>query len=234
VEGGQNLEPRVFSIAEACAIAGIRKTTLYKFIRVGQLRAIKVGARTFILALDLYRWLDAMPPVIPDPGPSGENAEESSAVVAASVEKQGASNPKEASDMGTDLCGWKPTAPHGEYFRASIWQWPFLVKLITTLCPEETSPCKHWDTNDGDGLPAPQALALAEALERKLQAGEVALAICDATIVRDAEIPAGAIFEAWLQSQGFETSRLQERAINENFVAKFAAFVRASGGFSIW
>jgi hypothetical protein len=136
--------------------------------------------------------------------------------------------------MGMDVCGWKPTAPHGEYFSASIWQWPLLVKLITTLCPEETSSCKHWDTNDGDGLTAPQALALAEALERKLQAGEVALAVCDASIISDAEIPVGATIEAWLQSKGFGTSRLQEGAINENFVAEFAAFVRASGGFSIW
>jgi excisionase family DNA binding protein len=89
------VELRVFSIAEACAVAGIRRTTLYRFIRAGQLRAIKTGSRTFILAPDLYRWLDEMPPIIPDPGPTGKNTEEPSAGVVAPVEKKSASNPKE-------------------------------------------------------------------------------------------------------------------------------------------
>jgi hypothetical protein len=54
--------------------------------------------------------------------------------------------------MGMDVSGRNPTSPEGEYFRASIWRWPLLVKVITTLCPQETSPCKHWKTNEGDGL----------------------------------------------------------------------------------
>jgi hypothetical protein len=77
--------------------------------------------------------------------------------------------------MGMDLHGHNPTAPEGEYFRASIWTWPSLVKVITALCPEETSNCKNWEYNEGDGLNGEQALQLAEALERKLRSGEVAL-----------------------------------------------------------
>jgi hypothetical protein len=73
--------------------------------------------------------------------------------------------------MGMDVIGRNPTAPQGEYFRASIWQWPLLVKVITTLCPQETSACKHWEFNDGDGLNSAQVVALAEALERKLRSG---------------------------------------------------------------
>ena len=135
--------------------------------------------------------------------------------------------------MGMDVYGRNPTAPQGEYFRASIWRWPLLVQVITKLCPKETSACKHWDANDGDGLSSRQAIALADALERKLQAGEVALALCDATIVNNAELPVVADIEAWARSQGLKLLH-HKAAIDENFVAEFAGFVRASGGFSIW
>jgi hypothetical protein len=136
--------------------------------------------------------------------------------------------------MGMDVYGWNPTAPQGEYFRASISQWPLLVKVITTLCPEETSPCKHWETNDGDGLNGPHAIALAEALESKLQAGEVAFALSDDTLISDVQLPVVAEIETWAQSQGFEILRPHEQVVDESFVADFAAFVRTSGGFSIW
>ena len=56
-----------FTIAEACAVAGIRKTTLYKEIHSGDLRAVKIGGRTVILVDDLRRWLDGRPPIIPEP-----------------------------------------------------------------------------------------------------------------------------------------------------------------------
>jgi hypothetical protein len=132
--------------------------------------------------------------------------------------------------MGMDVNGRNPTAPQGEYFRAQIWQWPLLVKVITTLCPQETSSCKHWKTNDGDGLNSAQALALAEALERKLQSGEVAFALCDPAIISNAESP----IMARLRSEGLNILHDEEPTIDEHFVAKFAAFVRASGGFAIW
>lgn len=135
--------------------------------------------------------------------------------------------------MGMDLYGRRPTATQGKYFRASIRQWPLLVKIVTTLCPKETSPCKHWNTNDGDGLSGPQALALAEALEGKLQAGEVADAVCDADMANRVKLPVVAEIEAWARSQGVELSRPYERVVDEGFITDFAEFVRASGGFSI-
>ena len=45
--------PAAYTIAEACAVAGIRRTTLYKEIRAGDLRAVKIGGRTVILVDDL-------------------------------------------------------------------------------------------------------------------------------------------------------------------------------------
>jgi excisionase family DNA binding protein len=62
--------PFVYSLAEARAVARIGRTTMYKAICAGELRAIKIGRRTFILADDLHRWLDGMPPVIPMQGPA--------------------------------------------------------------------------------------------------------------------------------------------------------------------
>jgi excisionase family DNA binding protein len=54
-----------YSLAEARAIARVGRTTLYKAIGTGELRAIKVGSRTLILERDLYRWLEGMPPIVP-------------------------------------------------------------------------------------------------------------------------------------------------------------------------
>lgn len=60
------MDPRlVYSVAEACAAAGIRRTTLYKAIRTGKLRAVKCGRRTLILVNDLHHWLEKMPPIAP-------------------------------------------------------------------------------------------------------------------------------------------------------------------------
>jgi len=61
----------VFTIAEACAVAGIRRTTLYKEIHSGELRAVKIGGRTIILVDDLRRWLNGGPSIIPERSQSG-------------------------------------------------------------------------------------------------------------------------------------------------------------------
>jgi len=53
--------PAVYKIAEACAVARIARSTLYKHIRAGDLRAVKIGSRTCVPIDELYRWLNAMP-----------------------------------------------------------------------------------------------------------------------------------------------------------------------------
>jgi excisionase family DNA binding protein len=63
--------PLVFSISEACSAARIGRTSLYQAIRAGELRALKRGRRTIILANDLRRYLESLPAVAPKSGSSG-------------------------------------------------------------------------------------------------------------------------------------------------------------------
>ena len=50
-----------YTIAEVCALASVGRTTVYQSINEGQLRAVKLGRRTLILAEDLQKWLGGMP-----------------------------------------------------------------------------------------------------------------------------------------------------------------------------
>ena len=61
--------PLAFSVAEACSVAHIGRTSLYDAIRFGKLRAVKHAKRTLILADDLRRFLESLPAVTPKPNP---------------------------------------------------------------------------------------------------------------------------------------------------------------------
>lgn len=53
----------VHSIPEACSIACVGRAALYEAINSGALRAVKRGSRTLILAEDLRRYVQSLPPV---------------------------------------------------------------------------------------------------------------------------------------------------------------------------
>jgi excisionase family DNA binding protein len=52
-----------YSIAEACTRSGIGRTAIYDMINSGKLTARKRGRRTLILADDLRRFLEMLPPI---------------------------------------------------------------------------------------------------------------------------------------------------------------------------
>jgi excisionase family DNA binding protein len=66
-ESDMNSEPLAFTVSEACSAARAGRTALYEAIRAGELRAVKRGRRTLVLADDLRRWLEALPAVNPKP-----------------------------------------------------------------------------------------------------------------------------------------------------------------------
>ena len=59
----RHLDRRGYTIAEAVLVSGIGRTSIYKAVAEGQLRAVKFGRRTLILADDLDRFLNQLKPM---------------------------------------------------------------------------------------------------------------------------------------------------------------------------
>jgi excisionase family DNA binding protein len=50
-----------YTVKEVCKLVGISAATIYQVLRRGDLRAVKLGKKTLILAKDLQEWLDNLP-----------------------------------------------------------------------------------------------------------------------------------------------------------------------------
>jgi excisionase family DNA binding protein len=55
------LTPIAVSIREACAVLGIKRSTIYREIAARRIRAVKAGKRTLIPVTSLVGWLAALP-----------------------------------------------------------------------------------------------------------------------------------------------------------------------------
>jgi excisionase family DNA binding protein len=62
---GGTSDKLAYGVAEAVRAAGVGRTTLYEAMSSGQLRAVKMGARTLIPASELRRFIDMLPPARP-------------------------------------------------------------------------------------------------------------------------------------------------------------------------
>jgi hypothetical protein len=183
--------------------------------------------------------------------------------------------PSRRNIMGMDVYGKSPKDETGEYFWRSVWGWHPLADLVTTLCPKQAAPCQYWHSNDGDGLNAMQAVALADALADLVARGQVRayVAIREAEIERMPDEPCDmcsgngircdAVGKEMKQPQkaiaadATWRNRKHPRAgqvgwcngcdgrgvnrpwadachVDENAVIEFIAFLRRSGGFTIW
>ncbi len=155
-----------------------------------------------------------------------------------------------------DVSGKKPTSKTGEYFRNNVWWWRPLADYCLTVAPDICKSCKHWQSNDGDGLNGKQSKALAAVLEAEIASGRTLIheqqrkaeidampdescRWCAGTGVRtdSVGVDLGYAARGWCNGcDGKGTLRPNDAhyPFSVENVSDFVAFLKDCGGFSIY
>ena len=149
--------------------------------------------------------------------------------------------------MGMDVIGMNPTSDAGREFRHTCDGWHPLAEYVCEVAPEITSRCTYWHSNDYDGLSEDDARGLAELLQREIDSGRTEAyvllrqsepklmpnercEICNGTGDPDKN----GILCSECNGKGYHCPSATEYVLRTRNVQRFAAFLRACGGFEIW
>ena len=61
IDPGNPQEPLAVSISEGCRIIGLKRSSIYREIAAGRIRAVKAGKRTLLPMATLRAWLASLP-----------------------------------------------------------------------------------------------------------------------------------------------------------------------------
>lgn len=107
--------------------------------------------------------------------------------------------------MGMDVYGRKPKSETGSYFRRAVWGWHPLAEYVREVAEDLAAGCKHWHSNDGDGLGARDSAALADVLDGEVASGRTALYVA----LRDSQLEAMPDEPCrWCNATGIRTDRV--------------------------
>jgi hypothetical protein len=159
--------------------------------------------------------------------------------------------------MGMDVFGKNPAGEQGKYFRNNVWWWRPLAEYCVEVAPDICAPCKYWQSNDGDGLDADGAAALATALQHEVdenrtlayalrrasaqeQMPNEPCSICAGSGTRlpipqggAGDLKTGGIKCNGCDGSGYVRPSATHYWFSVENVVRFIAFLRESGGFEI-